>query len=127
MKIVSSEWGSVTVENTKADPTHLARATYKDCIIGPTITKEWDWKVTGTRHVPGIQPTNIDELIADGAEVIILALGFEGKLHVSDYAIAYLLANKIPFYSAFTPEAVKLFNRLSGEGLKVGGLFHSTC
>jgi hypothetical protein len=37
--------------------------TFKDCKVWPDGAKEWDWDLTGTRHQPGTQPADIEELL----------------------------------------------------------------
>jgi len=71
---------------------------FKDAKVFPGGAREWDWRETGTRHVPGIQPTDVQELIEHGIKVEVLQ----------------------------TEAAVERFNELR-ESVPVGGLFHSTC
>ena len=47
-------WGRIEVEG---------HPPFKDAKIFPGGAREWDWRETGTRHVPGIQPADIQELI----------------------------------------------------------------
>ena len=46
----------------------------------PGGAREWD---TGTRHVPGIQPADLDELIAHGASAVVLSCGMWQRRRVS--------------------------------------------
>jgi hypothetical protein len=41
---------------------------FKDAKVFPGGAREWDWRETGTRHVPGIQPADVQELIEHGAK-----------------------------------------------------------
>ena len=49
----------------------------------PGGAREWDWSETGTRHVPGIQPADLDELIAHGASAVVLSCGMWQRRRVS--------------------------------------------
>ena len=35
--------------------------------------RAWDWAETGTRHSPGIQPADVEELVARGATTVVLS------------------------------------------------------
>jgi hypothetical protein len=48
-------WGRLEVEG-RAEP-------YKDAKLFPGGSREWNWRETGTNHVPGIQPTDVQELL----------------------------------------------------------------
>jgi hypothetical protein len=54
----------------------------KDFKLYPGGGREWDWNETGTRHVPGIQPADVEELFAHGATVVVLSRGMDLRLHV---------------------------------------------
>jgi hypothetical protein len=60
-------WGRIEVEG---------HPTFKDAKIFPGGAREWDWRETGTRHVPGIQPADVQELIEQGARIVVLSKGF---------------------------------------------------
>jgi hypothetical protein len=46
--------------------------------VFPGGAREWDWRETGTRHVPGIQPADVQELIEHGAKALVLTKGIRG-------------------------------------------------
>ena len=48
--------------------------------VCPGGAREWD---TGTRHVPGIPPADLDELIAHGASAVVLSCGMWQRRRVS--------------------------------------------
>ena len=52
-------WGHVEVEG---------HPPFKDTRVFPGGAREWDWRETGTHHVPGIQPADVQELIEHGAK-----------------------------------------------------------
>ena len=60
-------WGRLEVED-KSEP-------YKDAKLFPGGSREWNWRETGTNHVPGIQPSDVEELIDHGATVVVLSKG----------------------------------------------------
>ena len=82
----------------------------KDFGLCPGGGRDTDWAETGTRHQPGIQPADVEELLAHGASVVVLSQGMEQRLHVAPAACEYL----------------EIFSDLAEVGL-VGGLFHCTC
>jgi len=59
-------WGRIEVEGYPP---------FKDAKIFPGGAREWDWRETGTRHVPGIQPADVQELIERGARTVVLSKG----------------------------------------------------
>jgi hypothetical protein len=54
-QITHVSWGRLEVEG-KAGP-------YKDAKLFPGGSREWNWRETGTEHVPGIQPADVQELL----------------------------------------------------------------
>ena len=46
---------------------------YKDAKLFPGGSREWNWRETGTEHVPGIQPADVQELLDHGAKVVVLS------------------------------------------------------
>ena len=55
--IIDLKWGQITV-----DVKGLIK-TYKDCRISPTRCSIWNWNLTGTKHVPGTQWTDLIDLL----------------------------------------------------------------
>ena len=54
----------------------------KDFSLYPGGGREWDWSETGTQHVPGIQPADVEELLEQGATVIVLSRGMQLRLRM---------------------------------------------
>jgi hypothetical protein len=98
----------------------------KDLKLYPGGGRPWDWNETGTRHVPGIQPADVLELLDRGSEVVVLTRGMELVLRTCPETLALLRDRDIPVHVEETRAAVALYNKLA-EDTKVGGLFHSTC
>ncbi len=111
-------WGQIEIEGfDKA---------FKDAKIYPGGAREWNWKETGTRHEPGIQPSDVLELLDKGANVVVLSKGVNERLHVCPATLKLLNSNKVIFHVLQTEKAVTLYNQLC-RNKSVGGLFHSTC
>jgi hypothetical protein len=110
-------WGRVEVAGV---------GVFKDAKLYPDGAREWDWRETGTRHVPGIQPADVAELLEHGAEVVVLSKGVLERLQVCPETLAILKNKGIPAHVLPTEDAVRLYNELATDK-KVGGLFHSTC
>ena len=110
-------WGRIEVEGYPP---------FKDAKIFPGGAREWDWRETGTRHVPGIQPADVQELIEQGAKTVVLSKGVWERLQVCPETLEVLSENDIQVEVLQTEAAVERFNELR-ENIAVGGLFHSTC
>ena len=117
-RITKISWGKVEVEG---QPGH-----FKDAKLFPGGAREWDWNETGTRHSPGIQPADVDELLGRGARVIVLSRGVFKRLRVCDETLQMLKERGIPVHVLQTEKAVQLYNELC-EKEPVGALIHSTC
>jgi hypothetical protein len=117
-RVTHVSWGRLLVEG-KAAP-------LKDGKLYPGGAREWDWNETGTRHVPGIQPADVEELLAHGAKIVVLSKGMWQQLQVCPETLEMLQDKRIPALVLQTEEAVRRYNELAEKEL-VGGLFHSTC
>ena len=116
-RISHLSWGHIEVEG------YLP---FKHAKIFPDGAREWDWRETGTRHVPGIQPADVRELIEHEANAVVLSIGIWQRLKVCPETLELLAENDIQVEVLQTENAVKRFNALR-EKMPVGGLFHSTC
>ena len=99
----------------------------KDFKLWPGGGRQWDWRETGTHHVPGIQPADVEELLDNGGQTIVLSRGMWLALQTCQETIDLLDEKHIPVHIAETKAAVKIYNDLVSDGEAVGGLFHSTC
>lgn len=117
-RVLEVSWGQMKVDRVGDG---------KDFKLWPGGGREWDWAETGTRHVPGIQPADVEELVANGAFAVVLSQGMEKRLQVDPATYVYLERHSVTVHTAETNEAVRIYNQLAGEGVRVGGLFHSTC
>jgi hypothetical protein len=119
--ITDLTWGSmeVSIDGEKQ--------VFKDCKVWPGGAREWRWGETGTHHNPGIQPTDIDEILEKEVEEIVLGRGQLGRLGVSDETEAILRERGVSYHVEKTKKAVDLFNDLARQGKRVAGVFHSTC
>ena len=100
---------------------------FKDCKVWPGGARAWNWGETGTHHSPGIQPADIEEILAQDVDVIVLGRGQLGRLGVSPETEEYLHERGVDYFIEKTKKAVALFNDLVQQGKRVGGVFHSTC
>ena len=116
-RVQSVSWGSIIVENGRS---------FRDAKLFPGGGREWNWNETGTDHTPGIQPADVQELLDNGASVVVLSKGFDGRLKVTSEALQMLKDRSVEVYVRQTEAAVKLYNELR-DTQAVGGLFHTTC
>ncbi|MFE0590859.1 Mth938-like domain-containing protein [Micromonospora echinospora] len=115
-KVLAISWGRMEVEGL---------GTGKDFKLYPGGGRPWDWSETGTRHSPGIQPADVEELL-HGATAIVLSRGMQLQLQVDLRTLEFLEKRGITPHIAETTQAVERYNELATTQ-PVGGLFHSTC
>ncbi|MBG0831374.1 hypothetical protein HS041_26875 [Planomonospora sp. ID67723] len=115
--ITHVSWGRMVVEGMGDG---------KDFKLYPGGGRAWDWNETGTRHTPGIQPADVEELLDRGSQVIVLSRGMRLVLQTCPETLAMLKEKDIEVFVEETTAAVERYNRLA-ETTAVGGLFHSTC
>ena len=118
-RIKNVSWGRLEVEGISE--------TYKDAKLFPGGSREWNWTETGTAHVPGIQPEDVQELLDHDAIVVALSCGMKECLHVPRDTLEFLRERKIKAHVLPTVEAVEIYNQLATKQQLVGGLFHTTC
>jgi hypothetical protein len=115
-RVTELAWGRLEVEGS----------TFKDAKLFPGGARAWDWNETGTRHEPGIQPADVEELLERGTTAVVLSKGFYGRLGVTPEALRMLEDRGVAAHVRQTEEAIALYNELR-ETQKVGALIHSTC
>jgi hypothetical protein len=116
-RITRLSWGRIEVEGERS---------FKDAKLYPGGSREWDWRETGTEHVPGIQPADVEELLEHGSLVVVLSKGVLERLRICPETLELLEDRGIQVHVLPTKKAVRLYNDLA-ESEQVGGLFHSTC
>ena len=116
-RITHLSWGRLEVEGGQS---------FKDAKLFPGGAREWDWRETGTHHVPGIQPADVEELLAQGATAVVLSKGIWERLQVCPETITLLEDRGVSVHVLQTEAAVRRYNELR-DSEKVAGLFHSTC
>ncbi|MBU0528816.1 hypothetical protein KKF86_03555 [bacterium] len=116
-KISKLSWGKIEIDGKRV---------FKDVKLFPGGCRKWDWGETGTSHSPGIQYSDVIELIKNGAKVIILSRGVLGRLKTQKGLVEKLESNGFIVYILKTKEAVGLYNELS-KSEAVGALMHTTC
>ncbi|MGH3661019.1 MAG: Mth938-like domain-containing protein [Micromonosporaceae bacterium] len=116
-RISSVRWGLTVIEGV---------GEFKDAKLWPGGARAWDWTETGTRHVPGVQPGDVQELLDAGAEVLVISRGMDLQLQTSPDTLELLESLGMTVYVEETTQAVKRYNQLISSR-RVGALIHSTC
>lgn len=116
-RIRDFSWGRLDVED---------HGTFKDAKLWPGGARRWDWNETGTRHDPGIQPADVEELVDRGARIVILSRGVNERLRVMPETLEILRQRGVETEVLQSEEAIRRYNELAGVA-PVGGLIHSTC
>ena len=116
-RILDVVWGRTEVEGL---------GTLKDVKLWPGGGREWDWSETGTRHVPGILPDDVQELLDHGAGIVVLSKGMELMLETASETLELLRRFAVEVHVAETNNAAALYNRLA-ESRAAACLIHSTC
>ncbi|MFW6042403.1 MAG: Mth938-like domain-containing protein [Chloroflexota bacterium] len=115
--ITHISWGKTEVEGA---------GRFKDVKLFPGGARGWDWNETGTRHRPGVQPADVEELLDHGAKVIIFSTGMNRRLQVMPATLQLLEERGVTSYVLPTKQAVARYNDLRRTD-RVGALIHSTC
>ncbi|XP_053729285.1 mth938 domain-containing protein-like [Synchiropus splendidus] len=118
-EIVSLSWGEMKVQGSSCS--------YKDCKVWPGGSRAWDWRETGTRHVPGVQPADLDEVLKSGVDTLVIGRGMNEVLQVPPATVNFVTQKGVDVRVLQTEKAVAEYNCLVTQGAKVGGVFHSTC
>jgi hypothetical protein len=116
--VLSIEWGKVIVDGL---------GPFRDVKLYPGGGRAWDWSETDTHHVPGIQPSDVQELVDHGSDFVVLSRGMHLVLQTTHETTELLRKLSIPFVIEETRQAIATYNRLRMEGKRVGALIHSTC
>jgi hypothetical protein len=116
--VTSLAWGRIEVEGDLGP--------FKDAKLFPGGARESDWRETGTRHAPAIQPADVEELLERGVSAVVLSRGMWKRLGVSPATLEVLEARGVRVEVLPTERAVERYNELA-ETDPVGALIHSTC
>lgn len=117
-RVLSDGWGQIEVEDL---------GTVRDAKLWPGGGRAWDWSETGTRHEPGIQPADLDDLLAHDPEVVVLSRGREQRLQTCPETFAALERQGIEVAWRETSVAIEVYNSFASDGIRVAALLHSTC
>jgi hypothetical protein len=117
-EIRADQWGQIDVDGL---------GSFRDAKLWPGGGRAWDWNETGTQHEPGIQPSDIEELLTHDPEVIVLSCGRERRLRTCPETLSALREHGVEVIHDETSIAISLYNRLAAEGRRVAALIHSTC
>jgi len=122
-RVTQCTWGQLTV----SVPGEEVPRSFRDCKIWHDKACEWDWKATGTRHRPGIQMADLEEMLQAGVETVVLSRGVDSVLQTMPETLEELRVLGVTVIQVRTPEAVQRYNSLAASGASVGALLHSTC
>ena len=117
-QVTHFSWGHVDVEGYSKS--------FRDVKLYPGGAREWDWNETGTHHNPGIQPADVQELLDNGAKVVVLSKGVDEQLQVCPETLQMLEQKGIRAYVLQSEAAIERYNELR-QAERVGALIHSTC
>ncbi len=116
-RITELSWGNVETE----------AGSFRDAKLWPGGGRGWDWNETGTDHTPGVQPVDVEELLDNGAQVVVVGRGQQGRLQVMDETASTIEERGATAEVLETQAAVERYNELAEQGVAVGALIHSTC
>jgi hypothetical protein len=100
---------------------------FRDVKLWPGGGREWDWNETGTQHEPGIQLSDVEELLIHRADVVVLSRGRELRLQTRAETLALLADQGVEVVHDETSAAITAYNELAADGRRVAALIHSTC
>ncbi|XP_028320809.1 mth938 domain-containing protein [Gouania willdenowi] len=118
-EISSLSWGHMKVKGCPSN--------YKDCKVWPGGSRAWDWRETGTDHVPGVQPCDVEEVLMKGVDMLVIGQGMNKALQVPPSTLDFVKQKGSDVLVLQTEKAVAEYNKMAAGGAKVGGVFHSTC
>lgn len=73
-------------------------------------------------HYVGL--AEIEPLLEEGPDVLIIGTGYDDMVQVEEEMLAMSAVQVLPLP---TPQAVRRYNELRGEGKRVAAIIHSTC
>jgi hypothetical protein len=68
--------------------------------------------------------SEIEGLLKEGPEALIIGTGYDNMVQVEEEILAMCSVQVLPLP---TPQAVRRYNELRGEGKRVAAIIHSTC
>jgi hypothetical protein len=115
-RITHLEWGRVDADGQR----------FRDVKLSPGGAVEWDWRVTGTRHQPGVQVADVQALVDAGCRTIVLSRGMDLVLQVPAETVAWLERQGVAVEVLESRLAAARYGELAAHG-NVGLLLHTTC
>jgi len=117
-RIQQLSWGHMEIEGIGVG---------KEFKLWPGGGRRRYWRETDTHHIPGVQPSDVTELLDKASQTIVLSRGMLLMLRTCRETLGLLEERGITVHVAETKEAAKIYNQLASQGQAVGDLFHSTC
>jgi hypothetical protein len=115
--IASFQWGRIE---------DATRRVFKDARLFPGGVEEWNWRKTGTRHDPGIQAADLEDLLATKPDTVILSRGVDLVLQVPQATVVFARRHAKTVLVLQSEQAVAEYNRRIAVE-RVVALIHSTC
>jgi hypothetical protein len=114
--VTAFSWGRIEVSGR----------TFRDARLYPGGAEEWDWRKTGTRHEPGIQLSDLEDLLERRPKTVILSRGMDLVLQVPQETIDAIRARGPEVIVLQSQKAVADYNERCVQE-PVVALIHSTC
>nr|XP_043887854.1 mth938 domain-containing protein isoform X1 [Solea senegalensis] len=114
-----------TTRNNSDNSHHTDRCMY--------VSSNTAWHCTPMRflfssqHYPGVQPADLEEVLKKGINQLVIGRGMSEALQVPSTTLDYVKQKGVDVTVLQTERAVDKYNKLANQGVKVGGVFHSTC
>ncbi|XP_063807369.1 mth938 domain-containing protein isoform X2 [Pseudophryne corroboree] len=83
--------------------------------------------VVEAKHHPGVQPADLEEIVKKDVKTLVIGCGMSEALQVPASTLEYVTSHAIDVRVLRTEKAVAEYNSLASQGVRVGGVFHSTC
>lgn len=118
MKINSTEFGNITIDNKKYPYDVLI------CLSGEIRKrkKKLSKKHYGTSHIVSLEEAEF--VYEKGSLLLVVGTGQDGNLHLSPEAAQFFAHKNCVVVAEPTPAAIDTFNNTIGNKI---GLFHVTC
>ena len=118
MKIKSSEFGSITIDDESYPHDVLIRLSGEIRKRKKKLSK----KYYGTSHIVSLEEAEF--VYEKGSDLLIIGTGQNGNLHLSPEAAQFFSHKDCRVLAEPTPKAIVTFNHAKGHKI---GLFHVTC
>ena len=91
-------------------------------IVQGRLISNW-WRRSG--H--SVEVEDVQDVLDANPQILVIGKGQPGYMRTTDSLRGHLQENNIKLIEESTTDAVKIFNRLLGDGKRVAGGFHVGC